>query len=244
MALEQILPSLYRVPLRGVNTFLVDLEDESLVLVDAGTPGDVGRILGAVGELGRGPTDVRHILVTHCHVDHAGGLAELKEVTGAPAYMHPTEAEMVRSGRALRPLTPTPGILNRAIFLLLLRNAPSTLRTTEVEHEVLDGEVLALAGDIRAVHVPGHCAGQLAFLWSGGGHGDVLFAADAVANVAGLRLPPAHEDLEEGKRSAKKLAGLDFEAACFGHGRAIPRGASARFRKTFGPGLATPARAR
>lgn len=106
---------------------------------------------------------------------------------------------------------------------------------------MLDGEVLALAGGIRATHVPGHCAGQLAFLWSGGGHGGVLFAADAIANVAGLRLSPAHEDLEEGKRSAKKLAGLDFEAACFGHGRAIPRGSSERFCKTFGANLATPA---
>jgi glyoxylase-like metal-dependent hydrolase (beta-lactamase superfamily II) len=83
--LEQILPSLYRVPLRAVNTFLIDLGDEDLVLVDAGTPGDAGRILDAVGELGRDPADVRHILVTHCHVDHAGGLVELKEATGAPA---------------------------------------------------------------------------------------------------------------------------------------------------------------
>ena len=241
MALEQILPSLYRVPLRGVNAFLIDAGDEGLVLIDAGTPGDAERILDAVGELGRDPADVRHILVTHCHVDHAGGLAELKEVTGAPAYMHPADAEMVRSGRALRPLTPTPGLFNRAIFWFFLRNAPETLPATEVEHEVLDGEVPALAGGIRAVHVPGHCAGQLAFLWSGGGHGGVLFAADAAANVAGLRLSPAYEDLEEGKRSAKKLAGLDFEAACFGHGRAIQRGASARFGKTFGADLVTPA---
>jgi glyoxylase-like metal-dependent hydrolase (beta-lactamase superfamily II) len=241
MALERILPSLYRVPLRGVNAFLIDAGDEGLVLVDAGTPGDAGRILDAVGELGRSPDDVRHILVTHCHVDHAGALAEIKEATGAAAYVHPTDAEMVRSGRALRPLTPTPGIFNKVTFWLLLRNAPSTLRATEVEHEVLDGEVLALAGGIRAVHVPSHCAGQLAFLWSEGGHGGVLFAADAAANVAGLRLSPAHEDLEEGKRSAKKLAGLDFEAACFGHGRAILHGASERFGKTFGANLATPA---
>jgi hypothetical protein len=38
------------------------------------------------------------------------------------------------------------------------------------------------------------------------------------------------------KRSAKKLAELNFEAACFGHGRAIRCGASARFRKAFGVG--------
>ena len=235
MALEQILPSLYRVPLKAVNAFVIDLGGDGLVLVDAGTPDDARAILNAVGELGKRPADVRHVLVTHCHADHAGGLAELKKATGAPAYMHPTDAEMVRVGRALRPLTPTPGPLNRAAFWLFLRNGPETLPATGVEHEVTDGEVLPFAGGIKAVHAPGHCAGQLAFFWPR--HGGVLFAADAVANVAGLLgLSPGHEDLEEGKLSAKKLARLDFETACFGHGRTIRRGASARFRKAFGVG--------
>jgi glyoxylase-like metal-dependent hydrolase (beta-lactamase superfamily II) len=235
MALEQILPSLYRVPLKVVNAYVVDLGDDGLVLVDTGTPDDAGPILEAVRELGREPTDVGHILVTHCHADHAGGLAELKEATDAPAYMHPADAEMVRVGRALRPLAPTPGPLNRAVFWLFLRNGPKALSATGVEHEVSDGEVLPFAGGIRAVHAPGHCAGQLAFFWPR--HGGVLFAADAVANVAGLLgLSPGHEDLEEGKRSAKKLARLDFETACFGHGRTIRHGASARFRKAFGVG--------
>jgi glyoxylase-like metal-dependent hydrolase (beta-lactamase superfamily II) len=109
MMLEQILPSLYRVPLKAVNAFVIDLGDDGLVLIDAGTPDDTKAILDVVGELGRRSADVRHILVTHCHADHAGGLAELKKATGALAYMHPADAEMVRVGRALRPLTPTPG---------------------------------------------------------------------------------------------------------------------------------------
>jgi len=241
MALEWVLPSLYRVALEHVNAFLIDAGDEGLVLVDAGTPADAGPILDAVAGLGREPADVRHVLVTHCHVDHAGGLAELKEATGAPAYMHPIDAEMVRSGRAVRPLTRTPGVLDKATYQQLFGDPPSTLPATDVEHEVLDGEVLDVAGGIKAVHVPGHCAGQLAFLWPGGGSGGVLFAADAAANVAGLSLSPAHEDVEEGKRSVMRLAGLDFGAACFGHGQDISNDASARFREAFGSDLATPA---
>ena len=58
MALEQILPSLYRVPLKAVNAFVIDLGDDGLVLVDAGTPDDARAILNAVGELGRRPADV------------------------------------------------------------------------------------------------------------------------------------------------------------------------------------------
>ena len=240
MALEQVLPSLYAVPLQAVNAFIIDLGDDGLVLIDTGTPGDAGNILEAIAELGREPADVRHILVTHCHNDHAGGLAELKEATGASAHMHPTDARMVRSGKALRPFTRTPGILDDATYLALFGDAPSAVPAAEVEHEVSDGEVLPHAGDVKAIHVPGHCAGQLAFLWPR--HGGVLLAGDAVANAMdNLSLSPTHEDLEEGERSAKKLAGLEFEAACFGHGLSIPHGASARFKETFGVDPAMPA---
>jgi glyoxylase-like metal-dependent hydrolase (beta-lactamase superfamily II) len=234
MALEKIFGSLYRISLGQVNSFVIDSEENGLVLVDTGTPADAVSILDAIGDMGREPADVRHILVTHCHVDHAGGLAEIKRATGAHAYMHPTDAEMVRSGRALRPLTRTPGVFDEATFEQVFGNAPTELPATEVEHEVLDGERLAVAGGIRAIHVPGHCAGQLAFAWNGCEHGAVLFAADAVANVGVLGLSPAHEDVEEGKRSASRLAGVDFETACFGHGQEILRGASARFEEAFG----------
>ena len=237
MALKQVLPSLYRVDLGHVNSFVIDSGDGGLMLVDAGTPDDAGHILRAIGELGRGPSDVRHILVTHCHPDHAGGLAEIKEATGAPSYMHPTDAGMVRAGRAMRPFTRTPGILDDATYQALFSNPPSAVPASEVEHEVFDGEVLPLAGGVMAVHAPGHCAGQLAFVWPR--HGGVLFAGDAAANVGILTLSPTHEDLEEGERSAKKLAGLDFEAACFGHGQDIVQGASGRFGAAFGSSPAT-----
>jgi glyoxylase-like metal-dependent hydrolase (beta-lactamase superfamily II) len=65
MTLEQILPSLYRVSLKAVNAFVIDLGQDGLVF-DAGTPNDVRGILDAVGELARRPAEVRHILMTHC----------------------------------------------------------------------------------------------------------------------------------------------------------------------------------
>jgi glyoxylase-like metal-dependent hydrolase (beta-lactamase superfamily II) len=233
MALVRVLPSLYRVDVGHVNSFVIDCDEGGLVLVDAGTPDDAGRILRAINELGREATDVRHILVTHCHNDHAGGLAELKEATKAPSYMHPADAEMVRAGRAVRPFTRTPGVLDDATYRALFSDPPSAVPAAEVEHEVSDGEVLPIAGGVEAVHAPGHCAGQLAFLWPR--HGGVLFAADAAANVMGiLSLSPIHEDLEDGERSARKLAGLGFEAACFGHGQDIVRKASARLGEALG----------
>ncbi len=71
----------------------------------------------------------------------------------------------------------------------------------------------------------------------------VLFVGDAAANMMGLGLSLGYEDLELGKRSLARLATLDFEVACFGHGAPIKRGASARFQGC-GAGRRTPDRSR
>jgi glyoxylase-like metal-dependent hydrolase (beta-lactamase superfamily II) len=61
----------------------------------------------------------------------------------------------------------------------------------------------------------------------------VLFAADAAANMGGLGLSLVYEDLAEGRRTLARLAALDFDAALFGHGAPIMRGAAARFRRRW-----------
>ena len=87
-----------------------------------------------------------------------------------------------------------------------------------------------IAGGLAAVHVPGHCAGQVALLW----RGEMLFAADACANLFGLGGPIGYEDRGQGERDQRRLAGLDFRIACFGHGKAILHDAVARFRRRWG----------
>ena len=69
-------------------------------------------------------------------------------------------------------------------------SAPGEIEPAEIEHEVQDGETLP--GRLRAIHVPGDYAGQLAFLRPQ--HGGVVIAADTAANVFGLALNPMHED--------------------------------------------------
>jgi glyoxylase-like metal-dependent hydrolase (beta-lactamase superfamily II) len=219
-----IVPGLWQVKIRYVHAFLLDAGD-GLALIDTGIPGSAPTIVEALRSIGRKPADVRRIFVTHCHSDHSGSLAEMKRRTGAPATMHPVDAAMVRQGRAIRPLKPAPGLLNAVICQFLLPGAPSEIEPAAIEREAHDGETLP--GGLRAIHVPGHCAGQLALLWPE--HGGVLIAADAAANVLGLSLSPMYEDVDEGRHSLSKLAGLEFEVACFGHGKVIPSGASRRF---------------
>lgn len=231
MTIKHVAGNVYAVPLGGVNAFLID--GAALTLVDTGVPGSEEAILGAVRELGKQPGDVKHILVTHLHADHSGGLAALKRATGAPAYMHAADAAAVRAGQSMRPVHLRPNLPPQ--FAEMFANRPRTpiqIEPAEIENEVADGETLPFAADLRAGHVPGHAAGQLAFLLpeSGG----VLFVADAAGNHFGLDYAPIYEDFELGQRSLAKLAALDFAIACFGHGEAITGNAGEQFRTKWG----------
>jgi glyoxylase-like metal-dependent hydrolase (beta-lactamase superfamily II) len=229
MSVKQIVPGLYIIQLGGVNAFLIDSDE--LTLVDTGVPNSADTILEVVQKIGRKSSDLRHILVTHCHPDHAGSLAELKRRTGALAYMHPVDAAITRTGELAAPdLKPSPGMED--MFHQFIGFESAEYDAADVEHEVQDGEELPIAGGIRAIHVPGHSVGQLAFLWAE--HGGVLFAADTASNMMGLGFSLGYHDLEEANRDLMRLAALDFEVACFSHGEAIVRGASAKFKQKWG----------
>jgi glyoxylase-like metal-dependent hydrolase (beta-lactamase superfamily II) len=230
MPAKQIAPGLFELSLGVVNVFLLE-SDGGLALIDTGYPDSADRILSGVAEIGRQPGDIRHIIVTHSHPDHIGSLAALQRATGARTYIHPLDGPIARAGTGFRPLKPAPGLLPGLMFRLFIRNPP-VLEPAEIDQEVADGEVLPIAGGLKAIHAPGHCAGQLAFLWP---RGRVLFAADACANMPSLNLSIGYEDLEIGRQSLARLSGLDFEIACFGHGRAIQQGAAERFRKRWPP---------
>ena len=223
-----MIPGLTQISLGYVNAYLLEAEG-NLTLIDTGVRSSATKILAAVAEIGRESGDIQNIVVTHLHADHAGSLKELKQLTGAPAWMHAVDAEMVRMGRSLRPLAPGPGLLRRLISRLA-RSRTSGIEPTEVEHELVDGQILEFAGGAKVIHAPGHSAGQIALLIDE----RVLVAADAASNFLRLSYPPIFEDVEIGRETLRRLSGLEFEAAVFGHGGAITERAAERFREKWG----------
>jgi glyoxylase-like metal-dependent hydrolase (beta-lactamase superfamily II) len=169
-------------------------------------------------------------VLTHAHPDHIGGFAALKKATSADAFMHPLDASIVTSGSGFRPMTAAPGLLTGIMFRLFVRPVGS-VEAAPIEHRVEDGQKLPIADGLTAIHVPGHCAGQLAFLWPQ--HGGVLFVADACSNMMGLGWSLGYEDFEEGKRSLRKLTAFGFQVACFGHGKAILQDAVGKFKQKW-----------
>ncbi len=220
-----------RVGSGDMHVFLIALPD-GITLIDAGFPGTMALIGEALQALGRRPEDIHDILLTHSHPDHAAGLAEIERATGAKAWMHPADAEMVREGKAFRPYKPAPGLRNWWFVNRVVKRGPSGYDPAEVDNEVLPGETIPVAGGVKAIWTPGHSAGHLVFLWPG--DGGVLFIGDAANNVRGLSIPPIFEDMQLGLESLKRIAGEDFDTACFAHGEPIVGGAAAQFRAKWG----------
>jgi len=236
MSIHQIQPRLHQIRLPGVNALLLDSESNGLTLVDTGVTGSGGLICEAVHSLGRDITEVRHILVTHCHPDHAGGLAELQTLTSARVYMHRRDAMLVATGKAMRRLIPSPGALNAFLFQLMIAPKPTTVPPAKADVLVGDGDQIPVAGGISVIHTPGHTEGHLAFLARKRG---VVFLGDAAANLLGLRLMMAYEHFQQGVMSLRRLCRFEFDIACFGHGPPIRQAAARRFRERWGQGGST-----
>jgi glyoxylase-like metal-dependent hydrolase (beta-lactamase superfamily II) len=198
-------------------------------VIDAGSPGKESAVFAAIRELGRSPDQRKRLVFTHAHPDHIGSAAAIVRGTGARTYMHPTDIPIAQSAGTFRPMTPAPGLLGRVLCNLFF-HPEERLDPVFIDQPLTPGETLPIAGGFEVIHVPGHCAGQVALLWR---PGRMLFAADVCTNIIGLGDPVGFENLEEDRVSQSKLAGFSFDAAGFGHGKPIVRDASTRFRNKY-----------
>jgi glyoxylase-like metal-dependent hydrolase (beta-lactamase superfamily II) len=228
---KEVLPGVHRLwsPAVDNNAYLIAADE--LVLVDVGPPKKAEKVLAMIGAAGKRPQDVAAILVTHYHTDHTGDLAALAESTGAEVHMHPLDAEVVRTG-APRPRGRPHAFVGRV--MAKMAGGPTAAPAAPVAREVQDGQRLDLLGGIEVLHTPGHTGGHVSFHWTRGG--GVLFAGDSATNIWNrLGIASLNEDDEAARASFTRLAERRFAAACFGHGRAIARDASERFRGRVPP---------
>jgi len=200
-----------------VHAFLLEDDAGSLTMIDALYATDGSTIFATLARIGKEPTDIENIILTHAHRSHIGGLKALKEASGATVWADQTEADIISGIR-----NPTKvSILPRAPFRVLHlqwglalgfgRNHPAV----PVDQRITDG---AHIGPVQAIHTPGHTPGSFSFWWP---EERALFAGDIMvtwprleAGWKGLTL-----DNPGSRRSLGSLADLgDVNMVCVGHG--------------------------
>jgi glyoxylase-like metal-dependent hydrolase (beta-lactamase superfamily II) len=98
-----------------------------------------------------------------------------------------------------------------------------------IDRELDDGDELAFGGGALAVALPGHTPGSTGFYLPGP---RVLFAGDTAARGPDGQVMPGvfNTDRAQAAASFRRLAGLDTDIACFGHGEPVTQDAAAQLQ--------------
>jgi glyoxylase-like metal-dependent hydrolase (beta-lactamase superfamily II) len=200
-----------------VHAFLFDAGGE-LTLIDTLFDSDAHVVLDYVKRIGRQPTAITSILVTHGHRSHLGGLATLKRLSGATVRSHEWEADIVSGDRLAQPVTlvPKPPLHTYPFRIGLALGRPRH-DPCPVDEALADGDRV---GPLEVMHIPGHSPGHLAFHWP---ERRVLVAGDAVATwpTFDAGWPGFNLNEREHAASIARLASLDAEVVGVGHGEPI-----------------------
>lgn len=202
------------------------IEDDRVVVIDAAMPGRALAVWRYLEALGYPPGAVQAIWLTHGDIDHMGSVAALKTGSGAEVVVHHGDVPLVdgRATRAVRAGRMTGSLektFNWAIRRLL------AYQPVPVDHPVEDGDLL---GEWHVVHTPGHTPGSACYYHPGRG---ILIVGDALNHRRGrLGAPPSlfSYDWDQALVSILKIAALDFEVCCFGHGPPLVEKAGQRVR--------------
>lgn len=134
------------------------IDREGLILIDAGLWGIPEQLRRVVAALGRQPSDLRHLILTHGHLDHAGGAAEIQAWSGARVWLHAADHEHVGQRVRYRGGARLCGALEYA------GRRMGGYRSPEIGGELIDGDCLPFWGGLRVWHLPGHTPGHCALV--------------------------------------------------------------------------------
>lgn len=186
---------------RGLSAMLIT-SPAGHVLIDGGLPESAPLIAASIRALGFKLEDVKLLLNSHAHFDHAGGLAALQRASGAEVVLHPWSAKVLRMGTSLPDdpqfglYLPFPGV--------------------RAARELTDRQVLRL-GDIAltAHFTGGHTPGGTSWTWrscDGGTCWDMVYAdsqspisEDGFKFTGSARYPSGIADFERGHARIESL---------------------------------------
>ena len=178
--------------------YLVDAKS-CLVLIDAGVGYRNDKIEKNIRSLGSEPAQVWHIIATHCHIDHIGGLHLWRDKYGSKIIAHELDRAGIEGKNNELTAASMYGVDYRPVMLdTILSGEHNQIRLGEMEFKVL--------------HTPGHTPGSIS-VYIDTPEGRVLFGQD----IHGPFSPSWGSDMVEWRRSMRKLLDLEADFLCEGH---------------------------
>lgn len=206
---RRLVGNIYYVGAIGVSSFLITTADGH-ILIDTGFEDTVPIIRRGVEQLGFQIADIKYILSSHAHIDHTGGHAAMKRLTGASIVASAADARVLASGGA-DDFIPFPKDL--------IVYAP-----VRADRRVGDGESVTLGGvTLTANLTPGHTRGATTWTMNvteSGRTFDVVFFSSASLN-SGTRLlgrPAYPEIVDDFERTFVRLKSLSCDIFFAPHG--------------------------
>ncbi len=202
----------HTINLRMSNAYVVELPS-TLVLVDAGSPGDTQTILSCLNAF-RGKT-LRLIYITHAHLDHYGAAASIQRVTNAPLAIHAEDAGTMAKGETHLGQVRGRGRLTAALMPIVSRLFP--VEPVKSDHVLQDGQDLqdfGLPGHV--LHTPGHTPGSTSLIVDG----RLAFVGDLFSTFGKPHTQRLYaHNWSEVEKSLERLKALDLEWLYPGHGQ-------------------------
>lgn len=196
------------------------VRDNGVLLIDTGMPGKAGNILKELAGINVKPSDVKAIVITHAHTDHAGSCASLIDKTHAKLYIHKDDLDMLL-GKAP---PPKPRYFLEKLVAFISKHF---FQYPPPGDAIPLDEFAAIPGfeDLKIIHTPGHTPGSMSILDA---KDSILFCGDAINNRGGKLIGPHKhftDNREQAWRSVAKLGALKFKTLCTGHGTWIAENA-------------------
>jgi glyoxylase-like metal-dependent hydrolase (beta-lactamase superfamily II) len=179
-----------------VNAHVI-ISEGRCILVDAGLPNSEVKIERALARHGMTLKDIELIVVTHAHVDHAGGAAGLRELSGAPILAHRDDADFY-SRKVPMTFCPT-GWFGRFFLKTPLPHQPYTAFQPDImlgDADTMDLASFGVDGIVR--HTAGHTPGSISVELSSQDAlvGDLIASGILMGGIArtGRAIRPPFED--------------------------------------------------